>query len=352
MKALWITEFFPASSQAEITGGVEARCYYVSRHLEKLGHKVAVIARKTGGQTWTNASFSSLPQRIRFVAVSLIRGLQSDFDVIEGTNFTTYPVAWTVGTLKHKPVIFWYADVFLGNWVKTVGPVGLLGEIAERVILKLPVNRYVAISESTRDKLIRAGIPKGKIDVVYCGAEPAEIAQAKSSPVKKYDICVVSRLVGYKKVDEVIRAVDRKTSVAIIGQGPEIEKLKALSSGKKITFLGHVKSHLEVLKVISSAKIFCLPSSTEGFGITVIEAASLRVPYIARDIPVIREITADGQGGLLFSQNDLPVKLKELLTDRALYRRKCREAVRIARKYTWEKAARRTLLIYESLLSH
>ena len=92
---------------------------------------------------------------------------------------------------------------------------------------------------------------------------------------------------------------------------------------------------------MASAKIFCHPSTVEGFGIVIVEAMSLGVPYVARDIPVISEITHGGKGGLLF-KNDLEQCRKTLLTDKKLYAQKSLEAKKLAKLYTWEKTAKQT----------
>ena len=347
MNILLLTEFFPDSNDGEITGGVEARCFYVSRYLQKFGNKVQIISRPKS--KWSPATFSSLPERIIFTGRMILTGLKSDFDIVEGTNYTNHLVAALLGFLKQKPVVCWYADVFAGEWVKNVGLVGILGEIAERALFILPFVNYIAISKATKEKLIKQGVSPGKIKIIYCGAEKGKI---KKQAIK-YDLCAVSRLLPYKHLDDLIYAADG-LKVAIIGQGPMMKKLKIIS-GKNIKFFGFVPKHTDVLKIISSSKIFCHPSTVEGFGIAIIEAAGLGTPYIAADIPVIREVTHNGLGGLLFkpeSVEDLKAKIKKLLENKNLYDKKVKEAKTLAKYYDWQEIAGQTEKFYESLYSH
>lgn len=347
MRILWITEFFPQSAKGEITGGVEARCFFVRKYLERLGHQVQVIARPTSGGVWHAPTLSSIPERFVFTLKAIILGLFKNFDIVEGTNAATYLVAWFIGFLRQKPVVFWVPDVLTGTWVRQFGLIGFLGEISDWLLFHLPISKYIAISQSTKRKLVIRGVSPDKIAVVYCAAEVHKI-----SLPKKYDICVVSRLLAYKRVDDLIRAVPRNLKVVIIGQGPEKNALLRLSRGKNITFLGHVASYQKVLQTIASSRILCHPSSVEGFGIAIIEAAALGVPYVARSIPAVAEITHKGRGGLLFKGADLKDKLMLLLSDVKLYARKSREAKELASKYAWRKIARQTEKVYESLLSH
>ncbi len=346
MKILWITEFFPASRRGEITGGVEARCFFVSKYLRQLDHKVEIIARPTSGAIWYPPTLETVPERLVFTIRAIFSALTTDFDIIEATNSATYPIACLVGMIKRKPIVYWYPDVFQGTWVKNFGLVGILGEISDWIIFHLPAAKYIAISESTKNKLIAKGISECKITIIYCGAEVPKFAISK-----KFDICVVSRLVDYKKIEDLIRVVPKKIKVVIIGQGPERPKLEKLSQGKNISFFGHVASHKKVLEIIASSKILCHPSIVEGFGIVIIEAAALGIPFVARDIGVISEITHQGQGGLLF-KNDLASAIKKLLTDDVLYKSKSQQARELAKKYTWKKAARQTEKVYENLFSY
>lgn len=362
LKILIITEFYPKSAKAEITGGVEARCFYINRHLRNSGCQVKVLARPSTGQEWEYSSFSSLAGRLLFCLRTLLAGLREDFDLVEGTNFITYPIAWLVGKTRRKPVVFWYADVFIGSWVKNVGKVGLLGEIAEKIILKLPVDKYIAISGSTKRKLVASGVHDGKVKVVHCGVDPDEIA-ALSTDEKKFDICTVSRLVGYKRVEDLVRAVallkkdHEDISAAVIGQGPEKERLESLAAecgvSANISFLGHLPTHRDVLGVMASSRIYCHPSIVEGFGIVVVEAAALGVPIVVSDIPVLAEVTENGKGGMIFKAEDprdLAGKIGQLLYGDELYAEKSAEAKKLAVKYSWQAIAEETSAVYEELI--
>ncbi|MBI3559329.1 glycosyltransferase family 4 protein [Candidatus Gottesmanbacteria bacterium] len=342
MKILLLAEFFPETDKGEINGGVEARCFFVSKYLKDFGHQTIIISRPAS--QWTIVNWQSLSERFLFTVRMIVQGLQTDFEIVEGTNYTNHLVAVLLGFLKRKPIVCWYPDVFVGQWFKNIGWVGIFGEIAERLLFKISGINYIAISQATKDKLIKNGVSEEKISVVYCGVEPTKI----KSPVR-YDVCAVSRFLKYKHLDDLITAT-RDLKVVIIGRGPEEKKLRQMAS-KNVRFLGFMKKHEDVLKIMASAKIFCHPSTVEGFGIVIIEAAALEVPYVARDIPAVSEVTHNGQGGLLF-KNDLKQCIKTLLTDRKLYVKKSFEARQLAKFYTWEKTARQTEKIYENLLSH
>lgn len=367
MKILWLTEFYPQSDKGEITGGVEARCFFVGRYLRRSDCKIEIIARKTSGEVWDTARIGSIPRRIIFLLGCIVRSILGDFDLIEGCNFITYPVAWLSGTIHRKPVVYWYADVYAGRWQEIAGRVtGNLMEIWEKVCLQLPGVHFVAISEETKRKLISQGVSPERVTVIYCGTDEEEIKTIRQSSRKMVDIICISRLLNYKRVDDLIRATEvlvnqgmRDIRVEIIGRGPEDDKLQSLTVSlgieRNIKFSGYLTNHEEVLRKISQAKVYCLPSVVEGFGITAIEAAGLKVPFVLADTIINEEIVGGSKAGMIFKAKDyidLASKLKLLLTDKKTYQECSERGGLLAKKYFWKDIALKTYEYYEDLLNH
>lgn len=315
MRILILNEYLPSTDRGEITGGVEAYCHYVGRHLRR-DHEVRFVSRPTTGAVWDAATLGSIPGRLWYLLRALVTGLRADCDVVMGTTYVVHPVAWLIGTLRRKPVVFWYPDVLLGSWRNgQFGRVeGLIGEIAERIILRLPVARFIAISESTAAKLVEHGVSRERVTVIPCGIDPTTIAGVQPEPTDRPRVTVVGRLVPYKRVDVVLRAVARLTDalpdieLVVIGQGPEAEPLRKLASDLGIAhlvdFRGFVESHTDVLAAVAGSRAFASASEIEGFGIVVVEAMALGVPYVVTDIPAFREVTGGGVGGALVPPGD------------------------------------------------
>lgn len=341
MNILWLTEFFP--KQDKMIGGVQARCYYVGKKISQ-NNNLKIIE----GVSEKFAKFSILTFFIRLfqLPLEIYRGLKTDFDLIEASNTVMYFPAWVIAKIKRKPVVFWYPDVFIGSWIKNFGLAGYIGETVERINLSLNADHYIAISQVVKNKLISQGVSADKITVIYCGVDEQEIYEIQTKK-KKRDLIVVSRLIKYKKIDQVITAVKPDVTLGIIGWGEEKQKLEKLS-GKNVTFLGTIDSHKEVLKEIAESKILCHPSVVEGFGISVIEAMALGLPVLLADTEIAREITKNWRGALPFSAENI----QKLLTNKKLYTRKSKEARKLAQNYSWETISQQTLKLYENLYHH
>ncbi len=333
MNILLVTEFFPQDNQLKFTGGVEVRTYYLYQELIK-HHQVAVISRSPKK---VSASFLSLIDRLVFIIKAIKEGLRSNAELVEASNFVTYIPASIIGAIKRVPTVAWYPDVFIGSWVEKFGLVGWMGELVERAVLRLPWSRIIALSQQTKAKLIQAGTPESRITVVYAGVDHDEF-KTRIPKAKHPTICCISRDVPYKRLD------DLKAAFRIVK--------KTIPTAKLIIISGQLPRH-EVIKSLKSSQVFCLPSIVEGFGLVTLEALAAGTPYVNADIPINREVTQNGKGGLLFTPkdpHDLAKKILKLLADKNLYQTKILEGKLLLRHYSWEKSAQETEAVYRRVL--
>jgi glycosyltransferase involved in cell wall biosynthesis len=360
MKILVLTEFFSPRGK-QFFGGVETRCYYLKKYSKEFGFETTIYSRPA--VKWNFFNIWSVLSGFLYVLDALKFGLNSDFDVVEGTNFTTYFVSWLIGRLKGRRVVYWYADVFVGTWVKNFGILGILGEIIERFALLFKADCYLCISAAVSKKLVEHSVPEERVVIIPCGVDFDEVKRVKARKHRvTYDIICVSRLVAYKRVKDLVLAAAilkreiGEIKIAVIGDGPEKHRLKILCSqldlDSNILFLGHLKSHLEVLSKIHSSRVLCHPSAVEGFGIAIVEGASFGKPYVACDIPAVTEITLNGTGGMLVEpENSLALakKLGELLFSTKIYKQKSIDSEKLSRRYSWKTLIEKTCLVYKTL---
>lgn len=359
MKLLFLTEFFPQDEQKVFTGGVEARTYYLANQAKK-DFSVKVISSAFQQIPATPLSVFS---RALYLFVALIKALNSDFDLIEASNVVTYLPAYLAARIKKKPVIIWIPDVLGKFWFEFGWFVGLFGFVMEFICLKLTWDGVIALSESTKTKLIAAKIKTNHLTVVHGGIEPNEFKQTVHLPkFAKTTICCVARLVKTKRINVLIKAIALLNSLPhlrllIIGKGPQKKFLTKTISQYKLTEKAKIIDYLprqELIDTLYRSKVFCLPSVVEGFGLATIEAMACGLPAILAGIPVNQEITNFGQGTLFFkadNESDLSQKISQLFTNPKLYRQKQLEALKLAKIYTWEKAYQQTKKFYETCLN-
>jgi glycosyltransferase involved in cell wall biosynthesis len=382
MKILLLSEYFPSSENADVTGGVEARCFNVAKRLA-LKNKVKVITSwqkglkrhdmfanievyRVGKNNPYNAHspVSSTFSRLDYAKEAVKQGIKfSDADVVDGYSFIPYLATYEIGKKLKKPSVITYHETWVGDWIRNKGLVtGLPGELWERRVLSKKYDKIISVSEFTKRKLISKGVSSERIAVIPNGVDINKFAKVKVKKAEK-TICCISRLTPQKKVDDLINAVALvkkeipTIKCRIIGKGPELENLKKLVQKlkieKNIEFMGFVEKSDDVIKLLKSSNIFCLPSVLEGFGMVVIEAMASGVPYVCSDIAPLQEVTSSGKGGLLFKAEDyveLAAKIVKLLEDKKLYSQKIKEASVHVKKYDWNLITKEIEKTYEGLV--
>lgn len=372
MKICIITEYFPKSENFEVKGGVEAAAYNEAYQLAK-NHEVTVLTsieegvpreyeidgiKVVGcGKKRSYVQTGSFKNRFSFMKESYNTGKKLNMDLVVGYNFITYPVAWKISQKLKIPCVARYHDVWIGEWVNNMGISGLAGEILERYTLSRKFDLIISVSDYTRKKLEKH-FPAEKIAVVHNIVDFPPIIAEK---YPETSISCVARLVEYKKVDDLIRAMSLlvpefpQLHCKIVGTGPKENELKdlvkSLNLQNNVEFCGFVEKHEDVLKIIKSSYIFCLPSKVEGFGIVVVEALGCGVPFVASRIPPLME--ASGQKGGLFYEPEnwveLSEKIKYLLDNPEIYKKLRNEGKSQYKKYKGDYIGKQLEELYINL---
>jgi teichuronic acid biosynthesis glycosyltransferase TuaC len=224
--------------------------------------------------------------------------------------------------------------------------------------------RVVMANSAGTAKRCRA-LGAGDVRVVHLGADlPPDPLTGPRPAGARPTIVTVGNLIARKRHVDVIAAlpglVKRYPGLRyrIVGDGPEREPLRALA-----TQLG-VADHVELLGALGhagavaeaqAATLFVLPSVSEAFGVSYIEAMAAGVPAVGcrgEDGP--EEIAASGGGIELVPPHNpaaLAAALDELLSD-PQRRDAVGQAARatVERSFTWERCGTETVAVYSAAL--
>jgi glycosyltransferase involved in cell wall biosynthesis len=322
-------------------GGAEKRYWEIAKGLRATGHEVhfytgqwpemprqIVVDGITLHGVYRVGSFyvnghKSIKESVIYSAKLLPCLLVDDYDLIECEQFPLLSIfsAKVASLLRRKPLVVTWHEVWgQGLWMDYLGQLGRIGALIERVVVHLP-DRIIAVSTHTSDKLHRLfHIPQSKLTTVPNGFDPnwnrrlgpgttqPTEADGSSTPqsnldwpagrdrrsaIESSDLISVGRLISHKNVDmvlQVVAALRQSISAVrciIVGDGPERAKLQEraaqLGVEKNVQFLGYVENARRVYSLISSSRVFLLPSVREGFGIVVVEANACGVPVVVVD---------------------------------------------------------------------
>jgi glycosyltransferase involved in cell wall biosynthesis len=236
-------------------------------------------------------------------------------------------------------------------------PIALYVVALERLIpLVYRRSRFLAISESTRDDLVKRGLSASRVAVVHCGLDH-DAYRAPDQPEKsaRPTLVFVGRLRRYKGLDWVIRALPRVRErvpgarLVVVGDGPDRARIVAaaerLGVRDAIDFLGFVPGP-EKARLMREAWVLVQPSPKEGWGLTVVEAGASGTAVVAADSPGLRDSVRRDVTGLLVPFGDdarMVEALSRVLEDAALRERLAASGIEWAARFTWPDCARRSL---------
>lgn len=107
------------------------------------------------------------------------------------------------------------------------------------------------------------------------------------------------RMLPYKRFDLIIQAFNKlDLPLAVVGDGPELDKLKNMAKSRKIKFIPFTFEN-ELLDLYNNARALIFPQ-IEDFGLVAAEAQACGTPVIAFSEGGVREIVQDGITGIFF----------------------------------------------------
>jgi glycosyltransferase involved in cell wall biosynthesis len=181
------------------------------------------------------------------------------------------------------------------------------------------VSRFVCVSAEVAELSRAQGIAGSGLRIILNGIDTTRFGFRGPDPAGP--IVTVARLSPEKDVANLVRATAMaarrvaELRVEVAGGGPCLEDVKRLAAelgvGDRITFLGEIR---DVPAVLTRARMFVLPSRSEGIPLTVLEAMACGVPVVATRVGGLPEVVEDGVTGVLVSAAD-PAALADTMVE-------------------------------------
>ncbi len=362
-------------------GGVEAVFRNLAEGLAKQGHTATIITHRLKGTAAEETINGVRVKRVScfdsreiftFAAIPAAIEAAKNADIVHTTTFNGFFPAWVAAKITGKPLVATIHEVWIGKWIEYGGK-GLLSsvpyELFERLfIYALPgVDKYVAVSNSTRKQLLQIGKNEGKVITIYNGVDYRHFnlkkhsgnkVRKKYSLQKNYVVLVYGRPGPSKGIEYAIAAMKE-----ILLQVPNSKMLLMLSrdkqyQGKYSQLLQLIKEnglsnsiisvepvpHSELPDYIMAADCVVIPSLSEGFGYTAAEAAAMGKPIVASNTTSLPEVVS-GKHILVQPKNSKEIAAAVV----SVFHGKCHKTK--LRKFTIEENVSNYLKVYEGLLS-
>jgi glycosyltransferase involved in cell wall biosynthesis len=239
-------------------------------------------------------------------------------------------------------------------------------QLAYRMMSSLP-HAVFAVSDQVREFSIAVDrISPDRVHTVYNGIDISAYGKVcRVPPEGEIRIATVGNIRRVKGHDVLLGAAPLilkefpRAVFSIAGQVSEPDyfaELKEISLrlgiANRVRFEGGVE---HVPKYLDGAHVFVLPSRSEGFSNSLVEAMAASLPVVATRVGGNGEAVEDGVTGLLIPTENPPAladAVLSLLSDRSMARAMGEAGYRrVAREFTTEAMLRRSAELYHRVLS-
>lgn len=226
----------------------------------------------------------------------------------------------------------------------------------------------ITVSRSERELMLKSGINKNKLNLIYNGVSLPENYSSDNIPgqiLSKLNtadtiIGAAGRLEKAKGFNCLIKAFSHLAAadvhLLIMGTGQQENKLKKqvkeLNLNNKITFTGYVNNIHDYFEAVD---IFTVPSLREPFGLVAAEAMAHKLPVVATSTGGLPEVVSHGKTGYIVppgNSQQLSAKLQILITNRGLSEKMGKKGfARYQKLFRLENQLEKVEAIYQRLLN-
>lgn len=277
-----------------------------------------------------------------------------DFQVVHAHDWVTYPAAIKIKERTGKPVVMHVHALETDR----------AGSEARNEIFELEkgalakADAIIAVSNYTKDQLhLHYGVSRDRVSVVHNGIDPKEVTRKKHMLRDKL-VVFLGRITAQKGPQFLLETAAKVARVyprvkfVVAGTGDRFAHLLESAAyqklGSKFIFTGFLSKE-QVDDLLTMADIYFMPSVSEPFGLTALEAAQHSVPGVlsrqAGADEVLTALTAD-----FWDTDKYANYIYALLKYNALHHELAQKANAQSKALTWDNAAAKISAVYESLI--
>ncbi|HNW56705.1 MAG TPA: glycosyltransferase family 4 protein [Bacteroidales bacterium] len=256
---------------------------------EVSGHNIVVQTNSKGTVDFSGKYGGNLMDEInKYAIVASVIAEENEFDIIHAHDWLAYPAGIAAMEVSGKPLVI---HVHATDFDRSGGNVNPDVYHIEKSGMDA-ASKIITVSNLTRDIVInRYNIDPDKVETVYNAVEPVHVSEHMT--VKKgFDEKVVTflgRITLQKGPEYFIEAAYRVLKVmdnvrfVMAGSGDMLERMIRRAAALKITdrfhFTGFLKG-ADVFNMLDMSDVYIMPSVSEPFGISPLEAMQSNVPVI------------------------------------------------------------------------
>jgi glycosyltransferase involved in cell wall biosynthesis len=266
---------------------------------ESSGHNIYVETNNKGTVDFSGRYDHELMNEIqKYAVVASIIAEENEFDIIHAHDWLAYPAGIAAMEVSGKPLVI---HVHATDFDRSGGNVNPDVYRIEKNGMDAAA-KIITVSNLTRDIVInRYHIDPAKVETVYNAVEPVAISEHMIMR-KGFDEKVVTflgRITMQKGPEYFIEAANKvlkkmdNVRFVMAGSGDMMERMMRRAAALKITDRFHFTGFLrgaDVFSMLYMSDVYIMPSVSEPFGISPLEAMQSNVPVIISKQSGVAEI--------------------------------------------------------------
>lgn len=280
------------------------------------------------------------------------------FDVIHAHDWLTFAAGMVAKKVSGKPLVVHVHATEYDRAGDNINPQVFETELAGMEV----ADRIVAVSQMTKDTLVRNyHIPWNKIEVVHNGVEPRRDRKNISiPPIGKQVVTFLGRITyqkGPQYFVEAARKVLQKFPEAhfvMAGSGDMlprmIDHVAELRMSSHFHFTGFLRGE-QLEKIWAVTRAYVMPSVSEPFGITPLEAIQSGIPVIISKQSGVAEVVKHAIKIDFWDTEALADAICNILRYESLSKTLKTKSHEELKKLTWGRAAKKINQLYHELIS-
>jgi glycogen(starch) synthase len=316
-----------------------------------------------GSEEWMN--IFDQQQLYEHAVAGMVHG--KEFDIVHAHDWLTFRAAMRVKEMKGCPIVLHVHSVESDRAGARPGN-PLVHEI-EEVAMHM-ADRIIAVSEHTKRCIVRDyGIPAEKIEVVHNSIEAGDITPLDTTNAYKYLAAMkglgyrvvvnIGRLTVQKGLPNLLLAakevIDRapKTLFLIVGSGEQyyelIEQAAALGIGQNVLFTDFQRGK-NLRDAYAIGDLFVMPSVSEPFGLTPLEAIAYGTPSLVSRQSGVSEVLNNCLKVDFWDIKEMANQITAVVQSDALRDELLSNATFEYQKFSWKDASDKVVRVYQSHL--
>ena len=214
-------------------------------------------------------------------------------------------------------------------------------------------DRIIAVSNFTKNVIVeKYGINPDKISVVHNAVYPISEDQKQDLVLFLGRLTIQKGAEFFLKSAKKVLDYEPDTRFVIAGSGDMLPRLidQAVDMGisKSVIFTGRITDE-EVRHIYGISSVYVMPSVSEPFGITALEAISAGTPTIASKTAGFSEAFKNCLRVDFWDTDEMANKIISLLRYDPLHRTLSHEGKREINLFTWDRVANMTIDVYNEV---